>query len=72
MLSLDTLIDSHDILRIHGYFDLCHGRTCEYSRTLNSNPTINNGRYLGDGNQIDEKQYFYVREDIEYHNQDYL
>ncbi|MDI4498838.1 cold shock domain-containing protein [Moraxella nonliquefaciens] len=72
LLSLDTLIDSHDILRIHGYFDLCHGRTCEYSRTLNSNPTINNGRYLGDGNQIDEKQYFYVREDIEYHNQDNL
>lgn len=69
-LSYDTLIDAHDTLRIHGYFNLCHGRTCEYSRASNSESQFSVGKYLGDGKQIDEKQYFYVREGIEYHDQD--
>lgn len=69
-LSSDTLINAPDILRVDGYFDLCHGRTCEHFRSLNSNPATHNERYLGDGNQINEKQYFYVREEIEYYDTD--
>lgn len=60
----------NDILQISDYFNLCHGRTCEYHRPENS-PAPNlfgDKKLLGNGNIIDGEQYYYVREATEYIN----
>lgn len=54
---------ANDILQLKGYFNYCKGRIIEKNREINTpyNSNFYQGEYLGDGQAINDKQYFYLR-----------